>query len=104
MNQPCTDYFKMLFNANHEQVLAGRTALCQCGSEQPSSLKLAFFAYRGLGSDIVHQCAEPGCGRYDYTHLPINPGTSRDGITDHAFIPRTPFDTDLYYCGCKGWD
>lgn len=85
-----------------EQLLEGRTARCSCGAEQPSSRALAFFEFCGPGSDIVHRCST--CGTFDFVHLPMNPATSRPGVTDHQFVPKAPLDHDRYYCGCRGWD
>jgi hypothetical protein len=48
--------------------LAGRIARCDCGNTQPSSLKLAFFEFKGDGSrEATEKCK---CGAIDRLHLP----------------------------------
>jgi hypothetical protein len=87
-----------------EALLAGREAHCRCGRTRPSSLGLAFFEFKGAGSDVVRNCVH--CGYYDYVHWPINPTTGRPvpRALDHDYEPRKPLHCDTYYCGCDGWD
>lgn len=88
--------------------LAGRVAHCTyCGARaaRPSlSEALAFFEYRGEGSQAAtDQCATCGC--VAAAHAPRKlPFASLNGITDHPFVAHGPWETDLYYCGCRGWE
>lgn len=99
-----------IFASEHPQhkeatqaVLATRVAKCSCGKEEPSSLSLAFFEFRGPGSNITRMCDI--CGFNDVVHWPINPNTGRSHrARDHTFVPRSPLVHDTYYCGCRGWD
>lgn len=85
-------------------LLKGRKAMCSpCKSLVDSSPMLAFFEYRGPGSKSATEgCGE--CGYHKVVHQPINPSTGRPGITTHEFTPRGDVGTDLFYCGCRGWD
>lgn len=79
--------------------LDGRMAECAygCGSMKPSSVKLAFFEYRGPDSpDSKRKCKH--CAYHDVAHGKGNPH-----VCDH-FEPHGPFEFDKYYCGCRGWD
>lgn len=86
--------------------LEGRVAHCTyCGARAatPSGTARAFFEYRGAGSAAAtDRCATCGC--LAAAHGARNPFTDRPGITDHPFVAHGPWDTDLYYCGCRGWD
>ena len=97
--------------------LTGRVAQCaynnprgQCRSEKPSSLDLAFFEWRGEGSPAaVEHCV---CGYHAVAHDPQvtrtyvrgNQQTVVERGECSGFRPRGAWDTDLYYCGCRGWD
>ena len=76
--------------------LQGRIAKCSCGKEKESSVDLAFFEFKGVGS---HR-AENICKHCGYHLIPHTNGK----ITDHEFEPHGPFEFDEYYCGCQGWD
>lgn len=89
--------------ATEKPDLAGRMALCEtCGKQIASSLDLAFFEYRGSGSERANtQCKK--CNYHLKAHLPeVMAKNNRLKCTE--FEPRGAFDTDLYYCGCRGWD
>ena len=77
--------------------LTGRTARCpNCGKTTPSSTKLAFFRYKGPGSEwAIHMCK---CGYYEVGHSNAN------GRSCKSFEPHGPAVFDEYYCGCRGWD
>ena len=82
--------------------LTGRTASCamNCGATRPSSLALAFFEFRGQGSDpAVKRCRH--CSYVDVVH---DPAYSHYKKQDHDFTPHGAWDTDTFYCGCRGWD
>lgn len=34
----------------------------------------------------------------------MDPDWKLRGIEQHAFVPHPGMDTDIYYCGCGGWD
>lgn len=97
--------------------LTGRTARCtyypkggkhfRCPEPVPSDPGLAFFEYRGPGSEhAVRQCLH--CGYRDVAHpdlYPLNPATGKPNQDrGHSFEPRGPAEQDVYYCGCWGWD
>jgi len=85
--------------------LTGRMARCYCDRDPvPSDPdRLAFFEYRGEGSDFAtNGCAV--CRFSKIVHQKVNPATGREGVTDHEFTPRGPHEFDAYYCGCRGWD
>lgn len=72
-----------------------RMASCtSCGHTVPSDRHmLAFFEDRSETSRMaLHQCV---CGYMD---------TAPGKHEDHAFQPHGAWETDAYYCGCKGWD
>jgi len=77
--------------------LTGRTAKCpECGKTTPSSIKLAYFRYKGPGSEWATKLCR--CGYYEIGHN--NP----NGRACKNFEPRGPAKFDEYYCGCGGWD
>lgn len=96
--------------------LTGRMATCYPGCKpRPSSQSLAFFRYRGAGSpDATEKCV---CGYMECSHDPEcmakqargrqtkwkNPTVIEQGKCS-GFRPHGPHDTDLFYCGCRGWD
>ena len=99
-----------------EAIIAGaRQARCpHCKTERPSTPDLPFFEYRGPGSrSAKEQCV---CGYYEVAHDPAHMDTlvhDRDGkrrptVVESGrcsgFVPRGPWDVDLFYCGCRGWD
>lgn len=80
-----------------------RQATCvYCKTPTESDPNLAFFEDRSEPTDRT-PCAAPGCYFVEAVHQETNPHTNRPGVTDHPFIPRT-YNTDAYYCGCRGWD
>lgn len=71
--------------------------------------KLAFFEYRGPGSDFAkNRCTECTYNRNVHTDQPDHgeswAGKHGRGVSDHAFVVRGPAEYDSYYCGCWGWD
>lgn len=93
--------------------LTGRVAICtQCHKrEQPSSLALAFFNYRGPGSREALTICQCGYAYVAHTaegrarNVPSNRRTVvEDGRCKTGFVLRGPNATDTYYCGCRGWD
>jgi hypothetical protein len=88
---------------NTKELLKDRKAVCSCGAAADSSPSLAFFEYRGPGSKSATELCQD-CGYHKIVHQPINPSTGRPGITTHEFTPRGDVGTDLFYCGCNGWD
>jgi hypothetical protein len=93
--------------------LLTRTARCYCGAERPSSPSLAFFEFRGDGSDFAKHCT---CGYAECAHDPAHMETlvhGRDGkrrptVVESGrcdgFTPRGGAEFDSFYCGCRGWD
>jgi hypothetical protein len=90
-----------------EDMLRGRTASCSCGKLVASSLDLAFFEFRGEGSRAATEICT--CGYSIAAHQESAP-KSYDGRTAveqrgcTGFTARGPWETDLFYCGCRGWD
>jgi hypothetical protein len=83
--------------------LEGRIAVCpHCKKTKPSSPELAFFEYRGPGSD---NCSKCGYKAVAHSNLyPTNPVTGRaNPVKDHNFDPAGK-ETDVFYDGCFGWD
>lgn len=85
--------------------LEGRVAACQCGRTKPSNESLAFFEYRGEGSRVALE----RCGTCSYTEVAhkraLEPGNDHiKHITAHDFTPIGALETDIFYCGCRGWD
>lgn len=86
--------------------LQDRVAKCYCGKTEPSSADLAFFEYRGEGSNrAAETCGhckysivahERACREPEQRHL--------DKFRDHEFRPYGAYDHDIFYCGCRGWD
>ena len=100
-----------------EAKLAGRMARCHCGKERPSTEalegKLAFFEYQGEGS----KRAEDTCRHCRYYEVAHGSGAAEDRAKGYrprrdvvaegdcpGFESHGPFDKDIYYCGCRGWD
>ncbi len=90
--------------AKRTATLTGRTAKCaECSRTAPSSDKLAFFEFRGEGSKSAQMLCK--CGYYEVAHE-----RKRESGDPHLrdvcekFTPHGPYETDLYYCGCSGWD
>lgn len=86
-------YYKVV--SGRHQVANGGKAQSQ---PQPSSTDLAFFEYRGPGSNwAAKHCV---CGYFEVAHT-MPHKSSR--VCD-KFTPREPAEFDSYYCGCFGWD
>lgn len=84
-----------------------RQAICpHCREMRPSDPSLAFFEDRSEGSaSALDQCAECGYSTRAPQHgdpsIPLRPHIKS---THHTFVPSKGRDTDLFYCGCRGWD
>lgn len=66
-----------------------------CKGIVPSSIKLAFFEYRGPGSPSLM------CKHCHYTKG-AHERHSKNSC--YNFEPHGPYKYDYYYCGCRGWD
>ena len=87
--------------------LEGRMARCYCGKEEPSSLSLAFFEYRGVGSlESVESCKH--CHMHKEAHVRdpnrVDPSTVVERGQCPGFQARGALDHDRYYCGHAGFD
>ena len=82
--------------------LANRLARCQCGKTEPSDEGLAFFKYRGPGSEHAkNTCAK--CGYFYIAHShDIRNGNKL--ICESFKTNPNGHEFDSYYCGCRGWD
>lgn len=85
--------------------LTDRVAVCQCGRTKPSSEDLAFFEHRGEGSRVALE----RCGTCSYTEFAhkraLEPSNGHlKHIIGHDFTPIGGLETDIFYCGCRGWD
>ena len=97
-----------------EEKLLSREARCICGQTVPSTehARLAFFEYRGPGSDFAeHSCKH--CRYHDVAHGPGKEQDIREGkrprrnVVEEGHCPgfeAGPHEYDSYYCGCRGWD
>lgn len=82
--------------------LEGRTATCGDHGATPSRWDLAFFEYMGAGSRYATDvCA---CGYARSAHEKKLRGERVSALVCDAFTARGERATDLYYCGCRGWD
>jgi len=87
-----------------------RKLTCECGSES-SDTNLAFFKYRGKGSDVAEekcvvcgyhkQVNETGC--YQNSNKPI-PGLCPNKLGKPCTYKPEGWEQDEFYCGCRGWD
>ena len=91
-------------------LLGGRMARCpSCKTEVSSSPDLAFFEYRGEGSLTAKESCRH-CGYHEVAHDPehMRERVLRTTVVERGlcpgFEPRGPWDVDLFYCGCRGWD
>lgn len=83
-----------------EPNLKNRQARCYCGNVQPSNADLAFFEYRGPGSEVAkRRCVN--CGYYDTAH---KKASSNSQICSNFKTNPKGMKYDSYYCGCRGWD
>ena len=81
--------------------LTGRKARCVCGKLEDSSLDLAFFEFRGLGSmQGATTCKH--CRFHRVAHTPEI--TKKNKLVCLNFESIGEFEFDSYYCGCFGWD
>lgn len=82
--------------------LSGRFAECSCGRREPSSVSLAFFEFRGEGSlksrEICRNCA------YLLIAHTSEVMARNKALKCRNFVPHGPYETDRFYCGCRGWD
>ena len=97
---------------SEKREMTQRMAKCAlCGKMAESSPDLPFFESRDLGSRAERQCHK--CGYYTQD-IPLVKGKVCYRNTSTP-IPSVcinkgekckygPWDTDLYYCGCRGWD
>lgn len=77
--------------------LTGRISMCSnCKRTVPSTVDLPFFEYRGDGSPTATQRCK--CGYYEVAHQ-MEGFECKNG----GFEPHGAYDTDLHYCGCRGW-
>lgn len=78
--------------------LTNRIAVCTYGGHAPvaSSPTLAFFEYRGVGSEYGNRNCK-NCNYYDTAH-------SSPRNKCEKFEPVVSSEHDRYYCGCYGWD
>lgn len=84
--------------------LRGRLAKCSCGNSRPSDASLAFFEYRGPGSDVAATDCKH-CGYHEAAHNPeVKKGHWREQFICDHFEPHGGYDHDIFYCGCRGWD
>lgn len=83
-----------------------RMATCPyCKTARKSSLDLPFFESRGEGTAYAGMCRE--CGLLEVAHVyeakRVYPKPLPDTL-GHVYAPRGAWDTDTFYCGCRGWD
>jgi hypothetical protein len=78
-----------------------RTAHCSaCARETESNWDLPFFEYRGTASVVsTEQCK---CGYAYAAHPSVSKYPLRGAC--EQFRAHGPYDYDLFYCGCRGWD
>lgn len=88
-------------------LLAGRWARCSCMRLMPSTDalmgKLAFFEYRGEGSnEATNYCRD--CGYARSAHTRKEEGESVTTNVCNSFTPKGALQYDSFYCGHAGWD
>ena len=78
--------------------IEGREAQCtSCQAIVPSAFNLAFFQYKGPGS----QWGRETCKMCQFLKRAHETGR----VTDHEFVPQPEgAQYDSFYCGCRGWD
>ena len=82
--------------------LTDREARCGCGKIVPSSKGLAFFEYRGEGSQAAtNMCRH--CRYAEQAHA-LKPNVKHLQHCCDAFEPHGAWEYDTFYCGCRGWD
>lgn len=82
--------------------LTNRKAICDCGRIERSSEDLPFFEFRGEGSRAAKITCKH-CHYHDVAHTPETMATN-SALKCTNFEPHGPFEFDLFYCGCRGWD
>jgi hypothetical protein len=106
-DKPCCAVHLCTEVAKKQPNLEGRKAKCYCGSIIDSSLSLAFFEYRGEGSnqaiDTCKHCRMYKCAHeYDASRLDARTVVEKGHCP--GFESAGPAETDIYYCGCRGFD
>lgn len=83
-----------------------RLATCPyCKATRPSSRDLPFFESRESGTSLSKLCAK--CGLYEIAHRYWAVRRYPEPLPqtrDHEYAPHGEWDTDSFYCGCRGWD
>lgn len=92
-----------------DEMLEGRMA--RCGIDHgttPSSQSLPFFQFRGEGSlAAIDSCLHCGYSKFAHGEEASrwkNGKTAVENAGCPGFEPHGPWDYDLYYCGCRGWE
>jgi hypothetical protein len=83
--------------------LTGRVAKCSCGMTRTSDPDLAFFEYRGADSKCASNTCKH-CRYYDVAHTDEVRAKNPGGRICSNFEPIGPYEWDIFYCGCRGWD
>lgn len=89
------------------ELLENRIAKCtNCSNTEPSSKKLAHFAYRGVGSTYaLDNCAL--CPWLLSVHDGSSNGSNASAFEEastHDFESIGASEFDSFYCGCNGWN
>lgn len=82
--------------------LVGRVAQCGCGRTEPSNRDLAFFEFKGEGSDA----ALTHCKNCQYSQPAHTPEAMARNtrLKCTNFEPLGAYEMDRFYCGCRGWE
>jgi hypothetical protein len=81
--------------------ISNRYARCSCGKTEKSSYDLAFYKYRGSGSDFANQV----CNNCGYNVSAHRRDIGKRSLICSSFTAKsTGHEYDSYYCGCRGWD
>lgn len=83
----------------------GRVASCSyCSRTLPSNSNMPFFEDRSGGSKIAIQTCKH-CRCYPQAHVRREDGQYPSVIgRPHAFEAHGEYQTDRFYCGCRGWE
>jgi hypothetical protein len=85
--------------------LAEREARCSCGKTMPSNDKnLAFFEYRGEGSQVSFNCKVCGFSIVAHNKERTHYKTLQKCVDEDTYTPRGGMEYDSFYCGHSGWD